>query len=59
VSDWSDFCNEVIRLGLYDSPDARYLVDERLGILCRDPKNPTRQELDIAIEQLKNNLVIE
>lgn len=50
---WRKFCEEVERIGLYDDKEARYLIQERFGILCNNPNQPTSLELKVTLDQLK------
>lgn len=52
---WRKFCDEVAKIGLYDDKEARYLIQERFEILCKNTNQPTGLELKVTLEQLKQH----
>lgn len=49
---WSEFNNQVIRMGLYRDPEVQYLIEERLGIM-REDTHVNGDDLETTLEQLK------
>lgn len=49
---WKMFYDYTKALGIFQHPDAEYLMEERLGIICKNPRCPTSDELAITLEQL-------
>lgn len=49
---WSEFNNQVIRMGLYRDPEVQYLIEERLGIM-REDNHVNSDDLETTLEQLK------